>query len=48
MVNNRSTGAVDGAFLGFDYSSRRALVKVAGYKGWTNEDSLEVVDVVSG
>lgn len=46
MVNNSSTGAVDGAFLGFDYSSRRALVKVAGYKGWTNEDSYEIVPLV--
>ena len=46
MVNSSSTGAVEGAFLDFDFNSRRAKVKVAGYTGWVNEDDYEIVPLV--
>jgi len=46
MVTNSSTGAVDGAFLDFDFNSRRAKVKVAGYTGWVNEDAYDIVPII--
>ncbi|MBR4619218.1 MAG: DUF5011 domain-containing protein [Bacilli bacterium] len=46
MVTSSSTGAVDGAFLDFDLSTRRAKVKVAGYTGWVGEGAYNIVPIV--
>ncbi len=46
MVTNSSTGAVDGAFLDYDVNTGRAKVKVAGYTGWTLEDTYDIVPIV--
>lgn len=46
MVTSSQTGAVDGAFLDFDFNTRRAKVKIAGYTGWVNEDAYNVVPII--
>ena len=46
MVTSSQTGAVDGAFLEFDPSSRRAKVKIAGYTGWVNEEAYNIVPII--